>query len=65
GRIFIIGDNDLKDDGTNPGAEFSRMVAQEVDNSTIVSLPAGMDLNDLYLAKGIEETKRILGAVNV
>jgi len=30
-----------------------------------VSLPAGMDLNDLYLAKGLEETKRTLGVANV
>ena len=65
GRVYIIGDNDLKDDGSNPGAEFSRMVAQEVLNSSIVSLPAGMDLNDLYLAKGIEETKRTIGVPNV
>ena len=65
GRVYIIGDNDLKEDGSNPGAEFSRMVAQEVINSTIVSLPAGMDLNDLYLAKGIEETKRTIGVPNV
>ena len=65
GKIYIIGDNDLKDDGSNPGAEFSRRVAQEVMNSTIVSLPAGLDLNDLYLAKGIEETKRTIGVPNV
>ena len=65
GRVYVIGDNDLKDDGTNPGAEFSRMVAQEIGNATIVSLPAGMDLNDLYLAKGIEETKRTIGVPNV
>ena len=65
GRVYVIGDNDLKEDGSNPGAEFSRMVAQEVINSTIVSLPAGMDLNDLYLAKGIEETKRTIGVPNV
>ena len=65
GRVYVIGDNDLKDDGTNPGAEFSRMVAQEIGNATIVSLPAGMDLNDLYLAKGIEETKRTIGVLNV
>lgn len=65
GKVYIIGDNDLKDDGTNPGAEFSRMVAQEVLNSSIVSLPAGMDLNDLYLAKGIDETKRIIGVPSV
>ena len=63
--IYIVGDNDVKEDGSNPGAEFSRMVAQEVSNSTIVSLPAGMDLNDLYLAKGIEETKRTIGVPNV
>jgi len=65
GKVYIIGDNDLKEDGSNPGAEFSRMVAQEVINSTIVSLPAGMDLNDLYLAKCIEETKRTIGVPNV
>ncbi len=65
GKIYIIGDNDVKDDGSNPGAEFSRRVAQEVSNSTIVSLPAGMDLNDLYLAKGIDETKRTIGVPNV
>ena len=63
--IYVVGDNDVKEDGSNPGAEFSRMVAQEVSNSTIVSLPAGMDLNDLYLAKGIDETKRTIGVPNV
>jgi hypothetical protein len=63
--IFVVGDNDVKEDGSNPGAEFSRRVASEIINSTICVLPAGMDLNDVYLSKGIEETKRILGAVNV
>jgi DNA primase len=65
GKIYIVGDNDIKEDGSNPGAEFSRRVAQEVMNSSIVSLPAGLDLNDLYLAKGIEETKRTIGVPNV
>lgn len=65
GKIYIIGDNDIKEDGSNPGAEFSRRVAQELSNSIIVSLPAGLDLNDLYLAKGIEETKRTIGVPNV
>jgi DNA primase len=65
GQVLVIGDNDIKEDGSNPGAEFSRRVASEVINASICVLPAGMDLNDLYLAKGIEETKRMLGAVNV
>jgi len=65
GRVLVIGDNDIKEDGSNPGAEFSRRVASEVINATICVLPPGMDVNDVYLAKGTEETKRILGAVNV
>jgi DNA primase len=65
GQVFIIGDNDIKEDGSNPGAEFSRRVASEIMNSTIVALPPGLDLNDLYLAKGIEETKRVIGVPNV
>ena len=65
GQVFIIGDNDIKEDGSNPGAEFSRRVASEIINSTIVSLPPGLDLNDLYLAKGIEEAKRTIGVPNV
>jgi DNA primase len=65
GKVLIIGDNDIKEDGSNPGAEFARRVASEIINSSICVLPAGMDLNDVYLAKGTEETKRILGVANV
>ncbi len=59
-NIFIIGDNDIKEDGTNPGAEFSKRVAQEVTNSTIVTLPPSMDINDFYLANGADATKALL-----
>ena len=58
--IFVIGDNDIKEDGTNPGAEFSKRVAQEVTNSTIVTLPPSMDINDFYLAHGADATKALL-----
>jgi len=61
--VFIIGDNDEKEDGTNPGAEFSRRVASEVINSQIVQLPLGMDLNEYYLANGAEAVKELLGGV--
>ena len=59
--VYVIGDNDLKEDGTNPGAEFSRRVAGEVLNSQIVSLPAGMDINEYYLAFGKDELRKLLG----
>jgi DNA primase len=58
--VYIVGDNDVKEDGTNPGAEFSKRVQQEVLNGTIVHLPPSMDINDYYLAYGAEATKTLL-----
>lgn len=58
--IYVVGDNDVKEDGSNPGAEFAKRVANEVMNSTIVTLPPGMDINDYYLANGIEATRKLL-----
>jgi DNA primase len=58
--VYVVGDNDVKEDGSNPGAEFAKRVANEVMNSQIVTLPPGMDINDYYLANGIEATRKLL-----
>ena len=58
--VYVVGDNDVKEDGSNPGAEFSKRVANEVMNSTIVTLPPNMDINDYYLAYGAEATRKLL-----
>ena len=58
--VFIVGDNDIKEDGTNPGAEFSKRVASEILNSVIVTLPPGMDINDHYLKFGADATRALL-----
>ena len=60
-RVYIVGDNDMKDDGTNPGAEFARRVQGELTNGQIVQLPPGMDINELYLAEGPEKLHHLLG----
>ena len=59
--VYIIGDNDLKEDGSNPGAEFAKRVAGELTNGVIVQLPPGMDLNELYLAQGPESIEHLVG----
>ena len=58
--VYVVGDNDVKEDGSNPGAEFSKRVANEVMNSTIVTLPPNMDINDYYLAHGAKATRKLL-----
>jgi len=61
--VYIVGDNDVKEDGSNPGMEFSRRVAGEVLNSQIVQLPPGMDITDFYLANGKDITANLVGGV--
>ena len=64
--VFVVGDNDVKEDGSNPGAEFAKRVANEVMNSVIVTLPPNMDINDYYLARGADATRALLiGESNV
>lgn len=58
--VYVVGDNDVKEDGSNPGAEFAKRVANEVLNSQIVTLPPSMDINDYYLAHGSEATSALL-----
>ena len=58
--IYVVGDNDIKEDGSNPGAEFAKRVANEVMNSVIVTLPPGMDINDYYLVHGADATRALL-----
>lgn len=62
-RVFIVGDNDVKEDGSNPGAEFSRRVSSELTNGQIVQLPPGMDINEFYLAEGPDALNNLLGGV--
>lgn len=64
-KVMIVGDNDVKEDGTNPGQEFSRRVQSEITNGIIVSLPPQMDINDFYLANGADATIHLLGGNNV
>ena len=58
--VYVVGDNDVKEDGSNPGAEFAKRVANEVMNSTIVTLPPNMDINDYYLVHGASATRKLL-----
>jgi DNA primase len=59
--VYIVGDNDVKEDGSNPGAEFARRVQSELTNGVIVTLPPNTDINEYYLANGPEELRKLFG----
>jgi DNA primase len=49
-------------DGDEAGRQFGRAVCKEVDTAISVSMPAGMDVNDVYLAGGKDA---VLGSVEL
>jgi len=51
-RILIFADNDVKEDGRNPGQELAKRIKEDLDKAEIVHLPDNMDTNDVYLQLG-------------
>ena len=52
GRILIFADNDVKEDGRNPGQELAKRIKEDLNQATIIHLPDNQDVNDVYLAHG-------------
>jgi len=63
--VYVVGDNDVKEDGSNPGQEFAKRVAGEIMNSQIVTLPPNTDINEYYLSNGLDATRHLLGVALV
>jgi DNA primase len=53
-RIFIFADNDLKEDGRNPGMELAKRIKEDLRNAIVVNLPENKDVNDVYLSEGAD-----------
>lgn len=54
GKILIITDNDKKEDGSNPGQDLAKKLAEEIPNGIRVSLPYGEDINSTILNYGAQ-----------
>jgi DNA primase len=53
-RILIFADNDIKEDGRNPGQELAKRIKEDLDTAVIIHLPANEDVNDVFLNYGAE-----------
>lgn len=51
-RVFIFADNDVKEDGRNPGMELAKRIKEDLSAATVVYLPDNQDVNDVYLKQG-------------
>ena len=59
-RVIIATDNDVKDDGSNPGQDLSKKILRELHNATNVLLPANTDITDYCLQHGIDAYRQIV-----
>lgn len=53
-KVLIFADNDVKEDGRNPGMELGLRIKEDLNNATIIHLPENEDVNDVYLKHGAD-----------
>lgn len=53
-RVFVFADNDVKEDGRNPGMELAKRIKEDIDRAVVVQLPENKDVNDVYLKEGAD-----------
>ena len=52
--VYIATDNDQREDGSNPGQELAKRIAESIPQSVRVSLPIGHDVNSTILEYGAQ-----------
>ena len=53
-RVVIFADNDIKEDGRNPGLELAKRIKEDVDSAIIINLPGNKDVNQVFLEDGAD-----------
>jgi DNA primase len=53
-KILVFADNDVKEDGRNPGQELAKKIKEDLQQATIINMPPNCDVNETYLQYGVE-----------
>ena len=51
-RVLIFADNDVKEDGRNPGQELAKRIKEDLDRAQVIHLPDNTDVNEVLLSYG-------------
>lgn len=60
-RVIVVGDNDVKEDGSNPGRKHAEKVVKTLQNAELVLPPPGVQLDEWLLRDGPEAVSEGLG----
>ena len=53
-RILIFADNDVKEDGRNPGMELAKRIKEDLNKAEVIHLPDNTDVNEVMLQYGVD-----------
>ena len=59
--VFVVTDNDDKEDGSNPGQDLARKIITDIPHARNITLPRGMDISDFVQANGSTALTSLLG----
>ena len=59
--VFVVTDNDDKEDGSNPGQELAKRIIQDIPHARNVTLPRGQDISDFVQQNGGTALPSLLG----
>jgi hypothetical protein len=59
-----VGDNDVKEDGSNPGQELARRLQDAIPQAVRVSLPPDSDVNSIIVNQGAQALADLVNAIN-
>ena len=60
-EIFVVTDNDDKEDGSNPGQDLARKIIGDLPHARNVALPRGLDISDFVHQNGKDALTSLLG----
>ena len=61
-KVWVFADNDVKEDGSNPGAELGRTIHRFVPQAVTIHLPDNMDVNTVFCQYGPEALTKLVTA---
>lgn len=64
GRVIIATDNDLKEDGSNPGQDLARRLQDAIPQAVRVSLPPDSDINSMINTQGAQSLADLVNALD-
>jgi DNA primase len=64
GRVIIATDNDVKEDGSNPGQDLARRLQDTIPQAIRVSLPPDSDINSIIVGQGAQALTDLIKALD-